>query len=169
MVKMNKKGFMVTIEAVIAIVIVLIFMLTTLLPKQQEVKIPENIKLSQERIMQEIESSEDLRESVLTYPTLSYIAQYGEQALVELKENSLERIKLTNFIEDSLNNPIIDFDYAVCSADNAECVPEFLKQGSDCDSLPCDVLPNKQIYAKSIMISSSDGSRIFRLYLWENI
>ncbi|MBS3155175.1 hypothetical protein J4404_01615 [Candidatus Woesearchaeota archaeon] len=160
MVKMNKKGFMVTIEAVIAIVIVLIFMLTTLLPKTQEVKIPENIKLSQERIMQEIESREDLRQSVLNYPIP--IFNYR----LDLLEISQQRTQLTSFIKSSLNNPLIDFNYTICSETNTNCVPEFIDKSAQ--GLYAE-LPNKQIYAKSIMISSSDGSRIFRLYLWESI
>ena len=165
---MNKKGFMVTIEAVIAIVIVLIFMLTTLLPKTQEVKIPENIKLSQERIMQEIESREDLRQSVLGYPIFDNVIQHNDQALTYL-ESSSQRQQLNSFIKGSLNNPLLNFNYTVCLADNTKCRPEFVDKISQESKSIYIGLPNKQIYAKSIMISSSDGSRIFRLYLWESI
>lgn len=54
----DKKGFVHTIEAVIAIVIVLIFIFTALPRESQEQRVPDNIKLIQEKVLYEINSND---------------------------------------------------------------------------------------------------------------
>ncbi len=153
----NKKGFVRTIEALIAVLILLIFIFTVLPKQKVDQSAPDNIKLIQEKITGEIESNTSLRNDTLSYPVPS--------TLIELEQN-LSRKRLTSFITNSIKNfPTIDFNYTVCDSTNVNCAPDFLKTGPNRN---LDVsLPNKNVYAKSAMIANATAERVFRLYLWE--
>src|SRR3989344_8780872 len=110
----NKKGFVHTIEAVIAIVILLIFIFTALPREKIEQTTPDNIKLVQEKITSEIESNILLRNNVLEYHLPSQLLPPNLETL----ELNQERGKLTTFITSAVNLPTIKFDYAICDAQN---------------------------------------------------
>src|SRR3989344_2311504 len=152
----NKKGFVHTIEAVIAIVILLIFIFTALPGEKIEQTTPDNIKLIQEKITSEIESNTSLRNSILLYPFPSQLLPPNLETL----EQNRYRQQLTSFIKNAINLQTINFDYTVCDAQNTNCAPDFL------NPVNADLyvqLPNKDIYAKSIMIANATAQRVFRL------
>ncbi|MBU0963406.1 MAG: hypothetical protein KKD48_05885 [Nanoarchaeota archaeon] len=162
---MDNKGFVRTLEAVIAIVVIFIFIFTVLPSQKIEQKVPNNIKLIQDKVVNEIESNESLRKNVLTYPSSS--DAYYPADLTALERDS-KRIELNSFIENSFGQiRTIDFNFTVCNELNQDCMPDFINKDPNCGI--CYPLPNKQVYAKSIMISNATASRIFRLYLWESI
>ena len=63
---MNKKAYLKTIEAIIAVVIILIFIFTVI-PRERvpEASVPKNIEILQETITNEIENNEEYRQEII--------------------------------------------------------------------------------------------------------
>ncbi|MDD5133595.1 MAG: hypothetical protein PHD81_00460 [Candidatus Nanoarchaeia archaeon] len=143
---MNKKAYIRTVEAVIAILLTFIFIMTILTPKESQ---KENTLSSiQKNTLKIIELNSSLRKNVLE-------SQLG----VPFNPTDPNRIQLYNTIKDNTKKFVtLDFNFTVCDQKNTNCNP----------NIKNDFIPkNKDVYAKSIMMSSLDKTRIFRLYLWE--
>jgi hypothetical protein len=63
---MNKRGYIRTLEAVIAIIIILVFVFTVLQPKYKKESEPAEIKLLQDTIINELEENDNYRYYILT-------------------------------------------------------------------------------------------------------
>lgn len=100
-----------------------------------------------------------LTNDVFNYPLASKIITNDA-----LKDN-IQRKEISLFIKSAINIPTIDYNYSICNKDNQDCAPDFLKTSSYQD-LYID-LPNRDVYARSIMIANATAQRVFRLYLWE--
>ena len=99
---MNKKGIMKTLEAMIAIVILLIIIFT-IIPKRIdfEEEIPINVKTSQEFILNTLSDNDSLRDCVINNPLCK-------------NNNDMQR-----FVED--NKPLgYNYDFEICN--KADCV-----------------------------------------------
>ncbi len=68
--------------------------------------------------------------------------------------SSAPRENLDNFLERTVEFPL-NYTYTICSPDSQACFVENL--------------PQKTVYAKSIMVSNLTDYRIFRIYLWFEI
>ncbi|MDD5650986.1 MAG: hypothetical protein PHF86_11310 [Candidatus Nanoarchaeia archaeon] len=155
---MNKKGFVKIIEAVIAIIIIFIFMFTILPQGNKVEKVPENIKLFQEKILDEIESNETLRQEVLEYPVSVSTLQ-----IISYRNN----INIDKFIKNNLY-PTLEYNYTVCTDNNEVliCNPDFLNLPTEYENMKLPT--NKAVYAKSRIIANSTQTNTFKLYVWEN-
>jgi hypothetical protein len=162
---MNKKGFVKILEAVIAIIIIFIFIFT-ILPRESKVeKIPENVRLFQERILSEIESNESLRQDVLKYKIFK--DEQIKTINTEILSYRKDKPAIDKFIRSNLY-PTLDYNYTVCvdSGDSLVCNPDFVNLGNDLKNI---ALPtNKAVYAKSRIIANSTQTNTFKLYVWEN-
>lgn len=160
---MNKKGFVKIIEAVIAIVIVFIFIFT-ILPKENKVeKIPENIRLFQEKILGEIESNEVLRKEVLDYKIFNDAGNDRNSQILTYRK---DKPAIDEFIRKNIY-PTLDYNYTICADKTGSlvCNPDFVNLPNDLKNIE---LPNKAIYAKSKIIANSTQTNTFKLYVWEN-
>lgn len=160
---MNKKGFVRTIEAIIAILIVLIFVFTIIPKEKSDNEIPGNIKLVQDRVLNKIIVDNTLKKNVMEY----YIPPSNDRTYtIDQLELMTQRVNLNTFIIQSLvDMPMISFNFTVCRSNNADCSPDVI----DTSKLNYLKLPSEQIYAKSVMVANSTDQRIFRLFLWETI
>lgn len=167
---MNKKGFVKIMEAVIAIVIIFIFMFT-IIPSYNKVdKIPDNIELFQKEILSEIQSNESLREDVLSY-LLTYIdtndqteKKYSINTVMNYRNDPT--VNIDKFIRANLP-PILEYNYTVCTEFNGLlCIPDLLHPDQQYQDVK--IPSNKAVYAKSLIIANSTQTNTFRLYLWEN-
>lgn len=136
-IKMNKKGWIKTLEAVIAIILIMGFILIITPKHEIGEEIPENVKVAQEFILEEVLYNETFRNCVINAKTGSCKKDGG------CKED------LNNFIAE---NVPAGYDY--------EC--EICISGS-CIALPTETL-EKSVYVNNVFIA--EGPRIFRIYFW---
>jgi hypothetical protein len=137
---MNKKGYAKTVEAIIAVVIIFIFLIGVVVKNQKaEPDVPKDIELLQNVILNEIENNESLRDYTLGSST-----------------KDLEY--LNNFINNSIGITNTNTDFNISIVNLTQEIP--INIG----------LPNKKtVYARSLIISSNfttDDSRLLMLYLW---
>lgn len=136
----NKKGYIRTIEAIIAVVLLFLFILTTL-PKPEKSVEPRNVDYIEESILLEIESNEVLRQEVLNY------IPGGTTP------------KLNSFIEDTTKR--LPFDHAFLIK-NAGTYPS----QADLENLIPSV-SDRNLYLRTKIIGSGTVSKVIYLYLWE--
>lgn len=138
---MNKKGYIRTLEAVIAIIIILVFVFTVLQPKYRKESEPSEIKLLQDVVINELEENDNYRNYILT-------------------ENSDGLDEINNYIE-SMIIEVGNYEYYLHIQGASEPL------GIPSSNLPED----KKVYARGIMISATieEGydPKIAVLYLWE--
>ncbi len=138
---MNKKGYIRTLEAVIAIIIILVFVFTVLQPKYKKESEPAEIKLLQDVIIGEIEENDNYR---------NYILAGDEEGKGEIN----------TYIE-SMIMEIGDYRHYLHiqgSSDSLE-IPD----------LPGEVkIYAKGIMISPTLGQGSDDPKIVVLYLWEN-
>ena len=138
---MNNKGFLRTLEAVIAIILVLsliLFLTPTKLSGSGE--IPGSVVESQKTIVEEISLNETYRKCVLDNKGRSCIG-------MDYPCNEVE-----NFVR--MNTPAgYDYNCEICDS-SVSCVENL--------HVPVD----RTVYARDIFIAGRP-SRIFRVYLWE--
>ena len=137
---MEKRGFIRTLEAVIAIIliitVILFLKIRSIPPKEQ---IPENIEQAQEYILSEVSYNSTFRDCLLKGSTGTCRSEIGC------------RKQITDFIE---KYKPINYDYAceVCET-TLSCLN---------NNIPHD----KSVYADSTFLGS-EKSRVFRIYFWE--
>ena len=140
---MNKKGFAKTLEAGIAVILVLVFIYYVLpkqSPEQTALDIPENVKTAQSFILQEISTQEALRNC----------------ALYAVTEGKCEDIPCQNIVP--LINKHTPGGYSsaceICATANT-CATNL--------NLPTDV----SLYADSVFLSDRAASKVVRVYFWK--
>lgn len=139
----NKKGYIKTLEAVIAIVIILIFTFAVTPKPQPSYALPSSVENAQQYILEEIAGNEEIRIAIMAadMDNLPTSEAYG----------------LINDIV-SANMPT-GFDYAIGICEESACAETIDRP------LPAD----KSIYTAEEMIGSGgDGQtpRIVRLWMW---
>lgn len=141
----DKKGFIRTLEAVIAIILILgfIFYITPKVVEFEE-KIPEDIANAKEFILNQILSNKEYTECIIN----ANVGKECEEALTCDKKNEI--IKLMNYIP-------YGYDY-LC---------EICVGSAQCTSLP-DGAEGKSIYTNTIFIYKPDKNyNIMRIYIWK--
>lgn len=136
----NKQGYIKTLEAVIAIVIILIFTFAVTPKPTPSYALPSSVENAQVYILEEIEMDETVRAAVMD----------GD---IENPESMYTAI-----------NPIVDenmptgFDYTIGVCEESAC-------SSSRDVIPAD----KSVYTAEAMIGSggsADTPRIVRIWMW---
>jgi hypothetical protein len=140
---MNNKGFAKTLEAGIAVILVLVFIFYVLpkqAPEQTVLRIPENVDTAQSFILQEISTQEDLRNCAL------YAATTGK----------CEDIPCQNIFALITSNTPAGYSSAceICATANT-CATNL--------NLPTDV----SLYTDSVFLSDRAASKIVRVYFWK--
>lgn len=155
---MDKKGFIKTVEAIIAVLIIFIF-IYYITPKSTGNKEANDIKELQAEILKGISENEVYRECIITCPDNSICTIKGNEQLnfnsQTCTNNILTNIK--NFIEESLTPKFKNnYQLVICT------------QGS-CGSPP----EEDTVYTSAIIVTSSlkttppaYNPKIVRLYLW---
>ena len=139
---MNKKAYIRTLEAVIAIILVLVFIFMVT-PKTQKIseEVPVDVREAQKFILQEVLNNETLRNCVISLEP----PQNCKQDIFSCKN-------LDSFIKEHIPRNY-DYNCEVCST-SASCINL---------NLPID----KSVYADDIFITNYPNKlRIVRLYLW---
>ncbi len=139
---MKKKGYIRTLEAVIAIVIILVFVFTVMQPRYRKERESGEIELLQDVIINELEENDDYREDIIG-------CDPGNCDLTDINE----------FIEDTtLAVGVYRYYLHIQPVDAPLKIPENLPE-------------NKKIYARGIIMSATleEGyaPKIVVLYLWE--
>ena len=155
---MNKKAYVKTIEAIIAIVIILIF-IYSVMPRDrvQEPTVPGNIELLQKTITNEIENNKIYRDEIL-------------------KENVKEENLLNKIDPPEQNSLFPDLNLLMTKTLTSSM---YGYQGLICEegcNIPEDLPDGKTVYSKSILIAESLPSeptlptgvntKIFYFYIW---
>ena len=136
---MNKKGYMKILEAVIAIVILILFVTVIIIEQQEDkLKVPQDIYLLQGAVTNLIKEDESIRQNVIL----------GDVVAVKLAIDSADFIPTSNYA----------YELTLCNV-AAVC--------ADIESLglPTD----KEVYAENFIISSTLQQRqetLVGFYLW---
>lgn len=160
----NKKGYIKTIEAVIAIVLILVF-IVSIWPKSQdiEIKTPRDISLTLDRTLNEFQYNNEYRECIIEMN----IPNNGLR-LVDIPDSSDEDLKdcynsLNTFIDDVIPQAML-YSLSICSVgNNNDCIPP---------DIEIMVLPKKEnIYTKGVFISTTpedtdSDSKTIKIYIW---
>lgn len=146
---MNKKGFIRTLEAVIAIIILLSIIYVVTPTRDFKITTPNNIEEAQSAIFSELLVNFTYRECILGISSYGAINDIQEYLGTVITDPCLTDIN--KFID--LHRP-----------NNYIYLAEICDQSASClDSM----LPvEKSIYSESIMLAS-DNPKVFRIYFWE--
>lgn len=136
----NKKGYIRTLEAIIAMVLLFLFILTVL-PKPETPVEPKNVDYIEESILLEIESNDVLRQEVLNYVP-------GSQTP-----------NLNSFVEDTTKRLPFDHAFLIKNAGN-------YPSQEDLEILIPSV-SDRNLYLRTKIIGSGTTSKVIYLYLWE--
>jgi len=147
---MNKKGYVRTLEAVIAIIIILVFVFTVLQPKYKREREPAEVELLQDTIINELEEDNNYRNAILNCDDIATCD------ITSIKEDLIE----------PMIEKVGDYKYYlyIQKASDPLVIPQFPEDAS-----------NKKIYARGIIISATleiegytpETPRVVVLYLWE--
>ncbi len=123
MVVKNKKGYLKTLEAIIAVMILLSFLLA-ILPREEakEAEVPDDIRLTQESIMNIIQSNEELRDCVLSGNNGCITGYIDNNDLVPYTMNYRTLITLTDEIiepEDLPDKAVYTSNIVISSTDGS--------------------------------------------------
>ena len=155
----NKKGYIRTLEAVIAIILVLIFIFSVLPKKQtEELKTPREIDLTSDRILSEIQYNEQFRQCVIE--DISPINKPSEkQTALECVNKFIESNKL---IPTTLSYNITVCDIQVSNQDAYNyCKESDLPEAKDLT-----------IYTKRVILSTTLTDlqpKKVKLYIWRKV
>ncbi len=140
------KGYLRTLEAVIAIVIILLF-IYAVLPRFQDSKDSNEVILLKDSILNEISENENLRGEILGYNS-------------DVELDVADVTDLTNFVRDTLASlGSYDFRIMVQSPDSTFQIP-ILPQETE----------KKDVISDSILIAAdlnTNNPKIVTLYFWE--
>jgi hypothetical protein len=139
----NKRGFLKTLEAVIAIIIFLIFMVSALVFNQapQDQGVPMDVKAIQETVFSKIGTDLELRQCIIEYDS------YGQQCLGD------EMVSL-------IPSQTMEYEFEVCLNDPPSC-PIVSDLPEDTEEIT--------VYADSMIIQEDGESAIFRLFIWKKL
>ena len=152
---MNKQGFIKTIEAIIAVLIIFIF-IYYVTPKSSDIKDTSDIKKLQEEILKGISENEVFRECIIK-ETGTKIIQYADPKITGFETcTSGVSTTMQTFIESSLTKKFqTNYQLVICT------------QGS------CGSPPEKDtVYTSAVIVTSSlktpptYNPKVVRLYLW---
>ncbi|MBS3150761.1 hypothetical protein J4443_00050 [Candidatus Woesearchaeota archaeon] len=161
---MNKRGFIRTLEAVAAIIIVFLFIYYAGRNSQEDTRFVQGIRSLQESILDDVGKNDDFRECIVN----SGIADFN-QIVEGFKASNCINIKQDNcakdvdcYIEGSLPLRYKErYAFTICSpSDLGSC------------SLPGSIGGSKEVYTSAVIISSSlknegkYGPRILRMWLY---
>ncbi len=140
---MNKKGYLKTLEAIIAVIIVFMVVIISLSfdnPETEEV--PPDVGALQDTIFDKLQNDVDYREYVF--------------------DGNIREI--SSFLDAFVDNIRFEYGFVICD-NNPEC--------AEYDSYPQDPIEfpeDSQIYADSFVIQKYEGEtfnfKLFRLYIW---
>jgi len=143
---MNKKGFIHTLEATIAVIIILSLIIILTPVKEKELQTPNRIEQSFSTIFSEISVNYTFRDCLLS------INSFGN--LKDITEPCIGSTNIFPFIE---KNIPYGYNY----------LAEICNTATTCTSNLYNTLPvDQSVYAESTFIAS-DPARIFRIYFWE--
>lgn len=141
----DKKGYIRTLEAIIAMILIFIFILSILPTKEDKQKTPDDIDVTARNILNEIQNNQIYRNYVINMDLTN--GKVGNDDVYGA---------LKNFIESPNTKPIaIGYELMICdiSANTANCFP----------TQNTLIIPKINIYTKSILI---EDNRLVKLYLW---
>lgn len=156
---MNKKGFLRIIEAVIAIVLLLGFILyITYKTPNVEFKTPQPVKDSMSSILNQMASNFDLRNCVL----INDISTCGDDGSGCECDNIMNLCHQGTKFSEIMKSRIVNYDYAC----------EICKESLSCTKISEKLPKDKTVYADTIFIAPTnnvnDEPRVVRLYFWES-
>ncbi|MDP3917190.1 MAG: hypothetical protein Q8Q42_02785 [Nanoarchaeota archaeon] len=146
---MNKKAFIRTMEAVIAVIILLSIIYVVTPARDFDISTPNNVEQAHGAIFSEISANFAYRECILGVSSYGAINNIEEYSGTVITDSCLTDIN--SFI--NINTP-----------NNYVYLAEICSQSAACldSSLPVE----KSIYTQSIMLAS-ENPKVFRIYFWE--
>ncbi len=142
MVKMDKKGYLKTLEAVLAIVIILLFTFSVTPSEEAYTGVPENMQVSQDYILSQIAQNQSIRNYVVHADDSDAAYNSAFKAIDGLIKNNVPA----------------SYGYTFGICDMSSCM-------SNITSLALD----KSIYSQDILITT-DGEiqnpKVIRLWMW---
>jgi len=150
----NKKGYIRTLEAVIAIILILIFIFSVLPKKQtEELKTPREIDLTSDRILNEVQNNEEFRGCVIA--NLETPGQTAEDCI-----NGF-------IISNNLIPQTLDYKVKVC--DTSITGPNAYNFCGEPNLIGAE---DKTVYVKSIILSGTLTelkTKRVKLYIWRKV
>jgi len=155
----NKKGYIRTLEAVIAIILILIFIFSVLPKKQtEELKTPREIDLTSDRILNEVQNNEEFRGCV--------IDDLDPSSLL-LGQKSAEQCINTFITDNNLIPQTLDYKVKVCDTSITDTTAY-----NFCGEPPLVGTEDKTVYVKSIILSGTLTelkTKRVKLYIWRKV
>jgi len=156
----NKKAYIRTIEAIIAIVLILTFTVYVW-PKDSQVesKIPRDIELTLDRTINEFQYNEEYRGCILQISIVQSLTSGDIQNLPDVDTTKVCYNKISDFIKSSIPQTLL-YSFSICSVTQA-CIPSDLEIS----------LPKENIYTKGVFITTdtttpTSDSKTVKLYIW---
>ena len=156
----NKKAYIRTVEAIIAIVLILTFTIY-IWPKESQVesKIPREIELTLSRIINEFQYNEEYRSCILQIKLIRSLTVQEIQGL-EI-DDTIKRCynELSAFVKDNIPQTLL-YSLSICSVEGY-CAPSDIEVN----------LPKENVYTKGAFISTTTteqnpDSKTVKLYVW---
>jgi len=155
----NKKGYIRTLEAVIAIILILIFIFSVLPKKQtEELKTPREIDLTSDGILNEVQNNEEFRGCV--------IADLNPNNL-QLGEKSAEQCINEFITTNNLISQTLDYNVKVCDTSTSD-----QNAYNFCGEPNLIGAEDKTVYVKSIILSGTLTelkTKRVKLYIWRKV
>jgi len=156
---MNKRGFLRTLEAVIAVIIVFLFIYYAGRSSDKDARFVQGIRSLEESILNDISKNDAFRECIVTTSLADSNDDDNEKADVQEIGEGGRCPDVKKFIEDSLPSRYKDnYAFTVCDP----------KEPGTC-SLPA--ISSKEVYTSAVIISSSLNNkeyspRVLRIWLY---
>ncbi len=159
----NKKGYIRTLEAVIAIILILIFIFSVLPKKQiEDLKTPREIDLTSDRILNEVQNNEEFRGCVI-------VDEDTAPSGVIVGEDCIK-----NFIDSNnlISQQTMGYKVLVCDP-----IATLFTSKNYCNEPDLQEAKDKAIYTKSLLLSSTLLSpaiaplnpKLVKLYIWRKV
>ena len=156
----NKKAYIRTVEAIIAIVLILTF-IVYIWPKESQVesKIPRDIELTLDRTINEFQYNEGCRICILQINLISSLTAQEIQDLADDDTIKTCYNKLNDFIKNNIPQTLLYY-LSICSVEGY-CAPSDIEVN----------LPKENVYTKGAFISTTTieqnpDSKTVKLYIW---
>jgi len=149
---MDQKGYIKTLEAVIAIVIILLFTFAVTPKQAPSAKLPSAVEVSQRYILSEIQNNDTIRSLVIGSTKTPTGPSPPEVC------SSIDKIILSNI------PPGFDYTFSIC--DVTYCISN--EPETSCRRI--DLIPiDRSIYTRDILVASNStmqNPKIVRLWFW---
>jgi len=141
---MNKKGYIRTIEAVIAIVVILIFTYSVT-PKYipETGPVPYSVEVAQKTILETLVQNADSRERILSPGLLNGASKFEPE--------NVEEIAGSYNLEADVPP---GYNYAIAVCVDTACISDRIRN------------VEKSVYMDDIMVTSGEVTRIVRIWMW---